>query len=207
MPTGHTANLYDGKPQTFTDFAMACARSFGALASLRDHAPDAVIPERFEPDPWAGSRLANAKRTLAALEARTPDEWFADLQESNERLAATNRDAQQEAHQRRRRYQEMLDQVDAWVPPSSEHQQLQTFMRAQLEDSIRYDCTAADGLGVTSRVRLSVEGYRDEQLGAARAELTRATATWGDAIARANQRTWWVQQLRASLPTETETTP
>jgi hypothetical protein len=34
MPTGYTAKIYNGVPQTFEEFALDCARTFGALITL-----------------------------------------------------------------------------------------------------------------------------------------------------------------------------
>jgi hypothetical protein len=48
MPTGYTAPIADG--MTFEQFALGCARAFGALVTMRDEPSDAPIPERLEPD-------------------------------------------------------------------------------------------------------------------------------------------------------------
>ena len=34
MPTGYTAALYEGKNQTFKEFATQCARAFGACIDM-----------------------------------------------------------------------------------------------------------------------------------------------------------------------------
>lgn len=36
MPTGYTASVQEGKVTEFRDFAMECARAFGALVMMRD---------------------------------------------------------------------------------------------------------------------------------------------------------------------------
>ena len=36
MPTGYTADIVDGKPVTFQEFAMRCARAFAPEPELRD---------------------------------------------------------------------------------------------------------------------------------------------------------------------------
>ncbi|ROS52952.1 hypothetical protein [Frigoribacterium sp. PhB24] len=197
MPTGYTADLHDGKDQTFAEFAMSCARGFGALVEMRDAGPDAVVPERFEPDQYAKERLERARADLAEAEARPMDEWAALLTKNNEEMAEASQRARERSRALRVRYEAMLEAVDCWVPPSTEHEQLQSFMRDQLEGSIKFDCSAADDFFLP---RVMTPGaFRDDQIGRAKAELTRATKGWGDAVARANQRTWWVRQLRESL--------
>lgn len=43
----------------------------------------------------------------------------------------------------RRKYDSMLQAVNAWVPPSGDHVHLQEFMRKQITDSIDWDCDTA----------------------------------------------------------------
>jgi hypothetical protein len=61
MPTGYTAKLYDGD-QKFQDFAMECARAFGALIEMRDEPMNAKIPETFEPSEHHVNGLERAKK-------------------------------------------------------------------------------------------------------------------------------------------------
>ena len=36
MPTGYTADIYEGNDVSFRDFALKCARAFGACIEQRD---------------------------------------------------------------------------------------------------------------------------------------------------------------------------
>lgn len=42
MPTGYTHKIKDG--MTFKEYALRCARNFGALMDMRDDPMDAPIP-------------------------------------------------------------------------------------------------------------------------------------------------------------------
>ena len=50
MPTGYTAYVQDGVITEFADFAMKCARAFGALIDMRDESLDAEIRVQREPN-------------------------------------------------------------------------------------------------------------------------------------------------------------
>lgn len=50
MPTGYTNRIQNGEITEFKDFALACARAFGALISMRDDALDAPMPAEILPD-------------------------------------------------------------------------------------------------------------------------------------------------------------
>ena len=48
MPTGYTIDIYNGKKVTFKDFALNCARAFGACVMQRDDPADEkpkIMPE------------------------------------------------------------------------------------------------------------------------------------------------------------------
>ena len=61
MPTGYTEDIYNGKDVTFKDFALKCARAFGACVHQRDD--DANDPPKLR-EPNTGyyeERLKKAK--------------------------------------------------------------------------------------------------------------------------------------------------
>ena len=48
MPTGYTTDIYNGKDVSFRDFALTCARQFGACIMQRDDPADEkpkIMPE------------------------------------------------------------------------------------------------------------------------------------------------------------------
>jgi hypothetical protein len=69
MPTGYTAAIKDGI--SFQQFAMACARAFGALVMMRDEPSSAPIPD-FQPSNFHVEHLELARAELARLQALTP---------------------------------------------------------------------------------------------------------------------------------------
>jgi hypothetical protein len=138
MPTGYTAELCD-KGQSFEEFVWRCARAFGALILMRDDALDAPIPDAFKSSNYAEKSLKEAEASLeraltmtlkdaeresAAQYARRVDE----TRESNARTAAI-----------RKRLEEMRARVDAWKPPTKDHEGLRDFMLKQLDETIRFD--------------------------------------------------------------------
>lgn len=85
MPTGYTASVQDGKITEFRDFAMQCARAFGATITMRDDPSDAPIPEAFEPENYNAKRLIEAQEEIARLNAMTDDEKAAkEIREARE---------------------------------------------------------------------------------------------------------------------------
>ncbi len=136
MPTGYTHKIKDGI--TFEEYAMGCARAFGALYQLRD-TPSAPIPESIEPNSY---HLNALKETL------TEKEEFLDLNEEElqeqfdlhvkESIDFFHR-VRRKQRELREKYEEKLDEIDIWNPPEI-LEPLKKFMREQVESSIDFDC-------------------------------------------------------------------
>jgi hypothetical protein len=70
--TGYVHHMVE-KNQTFPQFAMSCARAFGALVEMRDEGMDAKIPDEIKPEPYHKKAAAEARKELVAFEAMTED--------------------------------------------------------------------------------------------------------------------------------------
>lgn len=57
MPTGYTHGVQDGTVTEFRDFALICARAFGATILMRDDPMDAPIPDEFQSSTYHLDRL------------------------------------------------------------------------------------------------------------------------------------------------------
>jgi hypothetical protein len=144
MPTGYTSELYEGKPQTFQQFALECARNFGAAIMQRDDAPGPVL--KFVPpntDYYDKSQAA-AEAALEWFANASPDELAAKKAEEDAESEKRHQESVAKAEAQRERYEAMLVQVRAWTPPSPEHENLKQFMIDQLTESIDFDCKVYD---------------------------------------------------------------
>lgn len=199
MPTGYTADLYDGKDVSFEDFTLNCARAFGALVSLRDE-PDAEIPDEFKVDEYYVERFEKAKEELEKVKQMTDEDFAAEAEKTFAREKESLLRTIEEKKAIRKRYENMLEEVKQWVPPTSDHVALKNFMIDQLESSIRYD--APTGFYEKKLAELTLETVEEAksrlmddciwELNFSKERLEQA----GDA---AKYRTEWVSQLRKSL--------
>lgn len=196
MPTGYTADVQDGKITEFADFAMACARAFGACVTMRDDPSSASIPEQFAPSDYSAKALKKATADLAELEAMTPDDRQSAADMANAEAVKSWDDYEAKKAVRAARYEAMLVKVRDWTPPTSEHNGMKEFMVQQLTESIRFDC------GEPYSKRPEPKSV-DDWFATALAEANRSVSFYAKAqaeeIERARQRTKWVADLRASL--------
>jgi hypothetical protein len=192
MPTGLTADIADGI--SFKQFALTCARQFGALYFMRDLPMDAPIPDQLPVDSYYPARVEEAEDALAELLALTPEQWEAKVQEAN----ATNLKSWEESCARhaalREKYLAMAKQVNAWVPPSPDHVELQNFMRQQIEESIQWDCR-----DFPRPEPVSVEQYKVEELGYRERWVKQMKEGARQETENNANRTAWVNALRKSL--------
>lgn len=195
MPTGYTSDLYEGD-QTFAEFAMTCARAFGALIEMRDLPMDSPVPEEFTPSPYHAERLAQAEATVERARLMTDDEaqQLADLDytASVQRIEKARRDADA----RRARYEDMVARVERWEPPTADHVEMKKFMLDQLTESIKFDCGTKY---LTPPDRVSGREYRRNLLAKATKDIEYHTEKLAEDRERAEKRTAWVSALRDSL--------
>lgn len=193
MPTGYTSGLTT--ETSFPEFAMKCARAFGALIEMRDEPADAPIPE-FKPSDYHCEALAKARVRLAELQ-QTPDEqlrermrakWEESERRKSERRGGTDK--------QRLAYESMLGKVRDWSPPTPDHSELRSFMIQQLEESIQFDCTVSHE---TAAPVPDFEAWKAKAIASATGDITHHQAEWDKEVKRVNSRNLWVKQLRESL--------
>ena len=194
MPTGYTADIAKGI--TFEEYAMSCARAFGALITMRDDPADAPIPEAFEPSSHYANEISTATAELARLRAlpyeqcvAERDSAFQHKQESHERRRA-------ERIELRAKYEAMLAQAVAWKAPTPEHVEYKKFMESQIRESIDWDCS--DRYDTQPECKL-VSVWLAAAIQSAERDVTFYTDENAKEIERAASRTAWVKALRDAL--------
>ncbi|UIF90911.1 hypothetical protein [Cupriavidus sp. UYPR2.512] len=193
MPSGYTASIKDGI--TFQQFALRCARAMGALVLMRDEPFDAPIPERFEPSDYHLKRAEEARQDLARLRALSLDE--AEKENEAAYLAELARRAKhlQENEDLRAKYQAMLDQVNAWEPPTPDHTGFAEFMSTQINESIKWDCMDC----IDEPQRVDGEQWLAAQIEKAGRSIAYHDREHAAEVERTEKRNAWIKALRGSL--------
>lgn len=194
MPTGYTYPVVDGKITEFNDFAMTCARAFGALITMRDDPTDAPIPEEIKPETsYYDDRLAADKKRLGEVQAMTNAEADAAAQAAHDEAMASRakylRDKETEAE----RINAMLAKVRAWTPPTADHIEMKKFMIDQLTMSLPGEYAPA--------IPALLDGaeWRKQEIDRLAESIVRSQKYIDEEVNRAKRRTEWVKALRASL--------
>lgn len=196
MPTGYTATLYEGKPQTFRQFAMQCARAFGATITMRDADLDAEIPEKFEISDYHLKGLFTAQDELRTVQTASIDALneLARL-EYDDALRVWQR-MMKERRERKDRYEAMLNEVNEWTPPTDEHAEFKKFMQSQLIESIDFDCN----YDLPMPVQLSGEQWKYKEIARLKRDIEYHKQEQKEEELRVQGRNEWIAALRKSLP-------
>ena len=136
MPTGYTAYIEDGDITTGKEFLKLCTRAFGVAIDQKDDPLSVPTKTKFEPSQYyidvyngACDELKKAK-SMSFFEAR-------DLliKKHNEKIESSRKLANTLSNLRKK-YLKVREEVDAWIPPSSEHNGLKKFALEQIDISI-----------------------------------------------------------------------
>lgn len=198
MPTGYTADIAKGI--TFEQYALGCARAFGALVMMRDDPSDAPIPERFEPSSYNKDGAIKAELEIARLEKLTPSEADMAAAESMREQVAAYRRRLEEKTDLRNKYNEILAKAVQFKSPTPDHEQYRQFMIDQIRSSIEFDC-GTDYL--EKPAMMSGPQWLAAALVKARHDLEYHTAEQAKEVERTETRNKWVSDLRAALTTTT----
>ena len=140
MPTGYTAYIEDGTITTAKDFIMLCTRAFGALIDMRDEPLSVPIPKQIEANTKFDERMVQYyKNELAKYESLTPEQIHELNRFDYEKRVASRKKSLEEKINIKKRYEQILSDVESWIPPTSDHVELKNFVINQITMSIPTD--------------------------------------------------------------------
>lgn len=193
MPTGYTAAIADGI--TFQQYAMNCARAFGALVMMRDEPADAPIPEKFEPSDYHDKAIAESSAELGRLQSLSDAELLAEHATALREHAADYERRVAESNAIRAKYEAMLVQARAYKAPTPDHQKFAEFMVDQIVNSIDFDCKVYEREGPPA----DPHHWRAQECARLVRDIAYHENGKREEIERTTKRNEWIAALRKSL--------
>lgn len=196
MPTGFTSILEEQPDLPFADFALRCARGMGVCIMQRDEPLDVPPVEKVEPHPCYRESLDQAYEQARKLETMTSAAATRRAKEEHREAVASNKRFREIHENERRVFGRMLAEVEAWKPPSPEHEGLKRFMRDQLTLSMPspgskpYQCDETLVSGQEWLTRARKKAAEDVEYHAKK---------YREAVKQADEATAWIVALRTSL--------
>jgi hypothetical protein len=204
MPTGYTAPIKDGI--SFKEYAMGCARAFGALIMMRDEPSDAPIPEAFEPSDYNSKRIEEHESELAKVKAMDAEQCQAAAVKEHANDVARFSKYIEENRELEAKYKAMLEQVEAYEPPSPDHVKFKEFMRSQITESIQFDCGGDyhEQLAKINATTPNGEQWQATKIATLAKDIAYHAKQHAEELERTEGRNRWVRELRESLRSDEE---
>ena len=200
MPSGYTHNVQTGKVTDFREFALDCAKAFGACITMRDEPTGTPIPDEFPIDTsYHDERLQRANERMTELLGLTDVQCTEKALLEYEGAVQSQQERAREREEQQLRYKLMLQKAEAWKPPTADHKELKSFMTKQLTESIAFDCNLSSY--DTHPVQLTGAEWRDEEIKKADRDSNCHTDEREKEIMRGSTRNKWIKDLRESLGT------
>jgi hypothetical protein len=196
MPTGYTADIEKGI--TFKQFALSCARAFGACVTMRDESQSTPIPDEFEPNDWNLKELHNAEKRLAYLEGLTELEADRLSEGDYTKLTTERKDYLKNNQNQIAKYRNMLVQVKAWQPPTPDHVELKNFMIQQIESSIKFD-DMQSYYAENTISKLTGKQWLQQEIAKSQRDIEYHQEEYVKEVGRTAIRNKWLKDLRVSL--------
>jgi hypothetical protein len=203
MPTGYTAIIEEKEDLTFEEFALRCARNFGALIQMRDDSLDAEVPDQFPLDDYHGRSLEDEAKKLLDIKGMT----HKDIERRVETKAWYDKKQYDEAlvkfEKYNAAYSRMLAKVEAWTPPSAAHHSMKRFMIEQIKVSLPNHPSEYYGVPFEdpkqALVGLDHEAWRRKELEQVLESMEYHQKNRKEDVERNNECNVWLKKLKASI--------
>jgi len=191
MPTGYTTDIYNGKDVSFRDFALTCARQFGACIMQRDDPIDEkpkIMPEESY-HAEALKKLGKFKKPTKAKFDSYIKEQIADCKETIDKMKKLQT-----------AYNKKIKEAQNWNPPTPEHEGLKKFMIQQLTESMQFDCNYDHYESEINRLnKMTYNDYVTQEKNKYNRNIKYHTEYLEKDLNSIRQRNKWIQDLYNSL--------
>lgn len=194
MPTGYTWNIKDGI--SFKDYALNCARAFGACVTMKDDPSDKPIPDEFKSTDYHKKEIDRIEKEIKNIISMSVKELKKRIEKEYKEKEEFRKERIKECKALRKKYDAMLVAVRNWCPPTAEHRSLGNFMEEQIRISYG-DCDIS--YYEKPIEKLSVGEYRKTKLVELSKDLEYHMKADKEEEERVKGRNLWLKQLRESL--------
>lgn len=202
MPTGYTAYIKDGKITSGKEFLKLCTRAFGIAVDLKDESLDVPTPNHFEPHPYyekayKDSLVSREKAYSMTLEEVKEDiiSKYNDNKGRAEKILEKYKDED-------KKYLKVREEVEKWIPPTSEHENLKKFCLEQIDMSLNtglYEWYEKDINKELDTSDDTIKKYIDILRDNADKQVKRRYEKYQEELKRVEEKNLWMKQFLDSL--------
>jgi hypothetical protein len=199
MATGYTQKILDGA--TPREFALECARAFGALIEMRDDPMGLPIPAELEDQDSeryksiiekAQKRIKHVKKMSLARAAKHAQNDYDNAK--NYHTAGI-----QEKAENCFKLAKVMAEVASYTPPTPDHENYKEFMLTQVAETVDWDGNPEHHTKELAKLRvLSPQEWKAKQIERAQWDVDYYTKQLNEHQERHAGRNQWLQDLHRS---------
>lgn len=202
MPTGYTAYIKDGKITSGKEFLKLCTRAFGIAIDLKDKSLDIPTPNHFEPDPYYENRYKESLKSRDKVYHMTFEEVKEDMISKFKNNKVNAKRYLKDYKDEDAKYLKIREEVERWIPPTSEHENLKKFCIDQIDMSLNtsiykwYEKDINKELDTSDdAIRKYIDDLKDQE----DEKVNRAYKKYQAELKRVEERNLWMKQFLDSL--------
>lgn len=202
MPTGYTSYINDGKITSGKEFLKLCTRAFGIAVDLKDESLDVPTPSHFEPDPYYENRYKNSLVSREKAYNMTFEEAKEDMVSKFKNKKTWAERCLKDCKDEDEKYIKIWKDVEQWIPPTPEHENLKKFCLEQIDMSLHtsiykwYEEYINKELDTSDdAIRKYIDDLKDQE----DREVNRAYEKYQAELKRVEEKNLWMKQFLDSL--------
>jgi hypothetical protein len=195
MASAITARIKENRELTVKEYLETCAKMCGPLVHMRDDKLSDPIRLRHV-SPYTKGRVLTAEDRVEEAKAMTLEKAEREVERSYEYDLDRYEDRIKEAAVLKKRYEDMLEQVKVWEPPTEEHKYVKEIAIEQLESAIKLDCNTKH---IVKPAKQDPQEYINLRIKWAEEELERARESLAEEADRVEWANTWIKTLQESL--------
>lgn len=192
MPTGYTQKILDGC--TFEEFVMECAKRIGYLYKYGRSGED--IPEKIELNTYHKEQIEKYKEKIEKLNSMTIEDAKEKLKEKRKKLEKDRQATINRNEEIKEKYNDMLEKVRNWNPPTKEHEPIKEFMIEQIDKSKDWD---EHSIPKINEIYYKPKKWLEKQKESCIDTLNHHQKSWREELEYNKKQNRWLKKLRESL--------
>lgn len=202
MPTGYTSYIKDEKITSGKEFLKLCTRAFGIAVDLKDKSLDVPTPNHFEPDHYYEKAYKDSLTSREKAYSMTLEEAKEDMISKFKNNKASAERCLKDYKNEDKKYLKVQEEVEKWIPPTSEHENLKKFCLEQIDMSLNTSLYGWCEKDINKELDTSddtIKKYIDDLKDQEDEKVNRAYKKYQAELKRVEEKNLWIKQFLDSL--------
>lgn len=202
MPTGYTAYIKDENITTGKEFLKLCTRAFGIAVDLKDEPLSVPTKTHYEPDPYYKKDYEETVKVRDKMRQLTFEEAKQEIIDKYNKDIASAKKSLERYKTEDEKYLKVRCEVESWIPPTSEHEELKRFALNQIDISMNTDYCKYCEEDINKELDISDDAvwkYINDINEFYEKDVERTYQRWQEELKRVADKNKWMEQFLDSL--------